>query len=232
MTTPHKRQVRTPDQQAIVDQLVQRWKIEPDKILFLKPGQPLEPWLNYAALTVIARGSGRFRSLSEHFSTFVPGLNHLVHTATVIDSDGFEYTRTGVAQLGETIVKGEEVDEHSLAATRALRAALDSAGFDAVKASSIVALDLALPKDEHAAQQEDQERISDVRLIHTLARQKGLITPSDPGSGTTPMRNYRTWLSEHFGVDSAAALSAAERAIVINKLRLLPDAAEAQQPKL
>jgi hypothetical protein len=227
MSTSLKHQTRTPGQQMIVQQLVDRWKIDPNKILFLKSGKPLEPWLNYEALTVIARSSGRFRSLSEQFSTFVPGLNHLIHIATVVDSEGFEYTRSGAAEIGETVADDEDVDEHSLAATRALRSALDSAGFDVVKGSSVIPIDLNVPKLERTPQDEPRERINELRLLHLLAAQKGLIKPADEDPSRNDMSAYRRWLADNFdGAGSAAGFSAANRAIAINKLRLLPDAAE------
>jgi hypothetical protein len=229
MSTPHLQRARTPEQQAVVKQLVDRWQLDPERILFLKKHKPTEPWLNYEALTVIARGSGRFRSLSESFSTLVPGLNHVVHTATVVDAEGFDFTRSGAAAVGETIVPGEEVDEHDLAATRALRKALDSAGFDVVKASNVIAIDLNLTKDQHTEQHEAQVRLKDLRLIHALAAQKGLIRPSDDDPSTNDMSAYRKWLAETFnGAGSAAGFSAADRAIAINALRQLPDVATAE----
>jgi hypothetical protein len=216
---------RTPEQQQIARLLVERWNLDPDKILFLKNGKPTEPWLNYDALTVIARGSGRFRSLSEHFSTFVPGLNHIVYSATVVDKDDFGYTRSGAASLGETL-DGEEVNTHDLAATRALRKALDSAGFDVVKASSVVAIDLNLPKDEQAVQDETNSRLKDLRTIHMIAGRKGLIVPAEDDPAHNDMTAYRNWLKENFGVITSAGLSPANRAIAINLLRQLPDVVE------
>ena len=212
----------TPQQQEIVKQLADRWKLDPERILFKKK-KPLEPWLNAEALTIVARGSGRFRSLSESFSTFVPGLNHIIHTATIVDADGFDFTRSGAAAIGEQTIEGDEYDEHDLAATRALRKALDSAGFDIVKASSVVPIDLDLTKEGHASEDETSARKSDLRAIHAIAEAKGLIAPAD--GGRKDMSSYRAWLMEEFGVESAAGLTAATRAIVINKLRLLPDAA-------
>jgi hypothetical protein len=211
----------TPLQQDIVNKLVERWKIDPEKILF-KRKKPSEPWLNYDALTIIARGSGAFSSLSEHYATFVPELKHIVHSATVVDAGGFTFTRSGVAEIGEVTIEGEEVDEHNLAATRALRAVLDSAGFDVVKASSVIPIDLNLPKDEQLSQDETNARNADLRAIHAIAEEKGLITAS---GGRKDMSGYRAWLAEEFGVESAAGLSAATRAIVINKLRQMPAAA-------
>jgi hypothetical protein len=214
---------RTAPQEAVVQQLVEKWKLDRDKILFLNPNKPTEPWLNYDALTIIARGSGRFRSLSEHYSTFIQELKHVIHTATVVDSDGIEYTRSGAAAIGERLFADEEVDEHSLAATRALRSALDSAGFDVVKASSVI--DLNLPREQHTQQDEANARVNDLRQLHAIAARKGLIVPSAEDESRNDMTEYRAWLAEHFhGAGSAAGFTAAERAIAINLLRQLPDA--------
>jgi len=233
MSTPMRQRIRTPEQQQVVQQLVDRWKLDPERILFLNPRRPTEPWLNYDGLTTIATASGRFRSLSESFSTFVAGLNHIVHTATVVTVEGFDYTRSGVASIGETLFEGDEVDEHDLAATRAMRKALDSAGFNVVKASSIIAVDLNLPAqpphtlslDQHNAVQEARTRIKDLRLIHMLAAQKGLIVPAEDDPSRNDMTRYRQWLADNFeGVSSAAGLSPANRSIAINMLRTLADA--------
>lgn len=215
----------TSGQQAVVKQLVDRWSLDPERILFLKAHKPTEPWLNYEALTVVARGSGRFRSLSESFATFVPELKHVVHSATVVDSEGFDFTRSGAAAIGETLFEGDVVDEHDLAATRALRKALDSAGFDIVKASSVVAIDLNLPKEEHRERDEANARLQDLRTIHKLAAQKGLIVPLQEDASRNDMTAYREWLAEHFeGASSAAGFAATNRSIAINLLRQLPDA--------
>lgn len=215
--------MRTPEQQAVVAMLAKNFQIEPEKILFLKREKPLEPWLNYEALTSIARKSGRFRGLSEHFSTYIQELKQLVHSATVIDSDGFQYTRSGAARLGETLAEGDEPDEHSLAAARALRLALDSAGFDPMKAASVVPLELNLNHQEHAIRDEAASRLKDLRQIHSMAAQKGLIRPSDEDPAKNDMTRYRQWLAENFnGVGSAVGFTPASRAIAINMLRELP----------
>lgn len=219
---------RSPEQQAVVQQLVDRYQIDAEKILFLKPRKPLEPWLNFEALTAIARQSGRFRGLSEHYATFIgPPLNQLVHSATVIDSDGFEYTRSGAAGIGEMLPGNEEPDEHSLAAARALRLAFDSAGFDPVKAATIVPLgDLKLSPLLNADQAriEAAARAKDLGTIHMLAAQKLLIRPSAEDASKNDMTRYRTWLAENFnGVESSEKLLASERAIAINLLRALPE---------
>lgn len=217
---------RTPDQQAVVQQLVEQFRIDPEKVLFLKREKPLEPWLNYEALTTIARQSGRFRSLSEHFATFDAGLKQVVHSATVIDANGFEYTRSGAARLGEVLFEDEEPDEHSLAAARALRLAFDSAGFDPVKAASVVPLDLTLSHAEHAQRDEVASRLKDLKQIHLLAAKKGLIRPSDEDASRNDMTEYREWLAQHFeGANSAAAFTPAQRAIAINLLRELAEKA-------
>ena len=216
---------RSTAQMQVVNLLAERWSIDPDKILFLNSKKPLEPWLNYEALTGIARQSGRFQSLSEHFATFVGGLKTVLHSATVIDVEGREYTRSGAAKLGETL-DGEEVDVFNLAATRALRLAFDSAGFDPVKATAVIPIDLKLPPtaEQHDAAQEAQARIKDLRTIHALAARKGLIVASEQDPSTNDTTKYRAWLAEKFdGRGSAGGFSAADRAIAINELRQLPD---------
>lgn len=218
---------RSQEQQAVVQGLVDRFQIDAEKILFLKPRKPLEPWLNFEALTAIARQSGRFRGLSEHYSTYIEALKQLVHSATVIDSDGYEYTRSGAARLGETLFENEEPDEHSLAAARALRLAFDSAGFDPVKSTTIVPLGdlkLASSRAQDQARIEALARSKDLGTIHMLAAQKLLIRPSEEDASKNDMTRYRAWLAQNFnGVESSEGLLASERAIAINLLRALPE---------
>lgn len=212
---------RTPQQQQLVNQLVEQFNIEGDKILFLNNSNPLEPWLNYDALESIARQSGKFRDIEEHYITYIEPLRQVVHSATVVDPEGRSYVRSGVAKLGETL-EGEgnidELDEHKLAAARALNAALRAAGFNPLRAGSVV-LDLKLPPREHAAADEADSRRNDLARIHMLAAQKSLIVPSQDDPSRNDLTGYRDFLREHFdGATTTAGMGAADRARVINAL--------------
>ena len=210
---------RTQDQQAIVASLVDSFGIDPEKVLFLNKDKPLEPWLNYKALVAIARQSGAFKQISERFVEFIPApLNQVVHEAEVVDPENRTYARSGVATIGETLPNEDVPDEHSLAAARALRSALDDAGFDPTKTGPAV-LELNLPSDQHATAHELETRKKDLARIHILAREKGLILPIDGDEEQSDFSKYRKFLFEHFdGINSAVGLGPADRARVINAL--------------
>jgi len=211
-------QFRTPEQNAIVNQLVQTFQIDGSKVLFLNEQNRNEPWLNYKALTRIGKLSGRFRSMAEHFATYIEPLREVVHSATVIDADGFEYTRSGSAKVGESLAAGEEADAHDLASSRALRLAFDAADFDPIK-GGIPTLNLQLSSDQHAAQDQALSRKNDLARIHMLAVQKGLIKPREDDPSQNDLTDYRDFIATNFaGVNTAAALKPVERAALINAL--------------
>lgn len=212
---------RTAEQQAIVDQLGQSFEIDTEKILFLNRLKPLEPWLSYDALVAIARRSGDFSQISESYSEYIPELKQLVHTATVVDPQGRIYMRSGAATIGEKLVNEEAPDEHSLAAARALKAVLDAAGFNPLKAASVV--ELKLPPKEHLEADQAASRLNDLKIIHLLAAQKGLIKPHEDDPETNDLKPYRDWLTANFGVNTAAKLGPADRAAAINMLRGMPE---------
>ncbi len=207
---------RTAAQQAVVDRLVQNFNIAGDKVQFLNDADPLEPWLNSKALIAIARQSGEFQQIAESFSEFIPGLDQIVHTATIVDPKGRGYTRSGVAKLGERLPNEEVADEHDLAAARALRSALDDAGFDVTKVAPV--LDLKLPPGEHAEAHERATRLNDLKRIHMIAAEKGLILPFEDDPAKNDASPYREWLAKHFQVNTTAAMGPADRARVINAL--------------
>lgn len=208
---------RSREQQAVVARLADNFNIDPEKILFLNNDKPFEPWLNYKALVAIARQSGEFKQIAEAYVEFIPApLNQVVHTATVVNLKEQGFTRSGVAKLGEKLPNEEEADEHDLAAARALRAALDDAGFDPTKAAPV--LDLRLPPAEHAAALEVETRKNDLARIHILAAEKGLTVPIEGQEDRNDVSNYRQFLQDNFGISSAAGMGPADRARLINAL--------------
>lgn len=213
---------RTAKQQEIAEQLARELDIDAERILFLNERNPAEPWLNAEALTTIARRSGMFREIDESFSQYVTALDQVIHTATVVDAEDRRYTRTGVATRGER----SEIDDHGLAAGRAISAALTAAGFNPLRPGAVVSLESKRESGGSISDQVDEARLrtKDLKQIHMLGVQKGLITLL-PGGGRD-LTKYRDLLGEKFGVRSAGAMDAETRASVINYLQQLPDAEE------
>lgn len=205
----------TVNQMTIRRQLGEQFQIDPERILFLNESKPEEAWLNAEALTTIARRSGNFQAISEGFDQFIEPLNQVVHVATVVDKIGHTFTRAGIATIGES----SEVDEHELAAGRAVRATLTAAGFNPLRPGAAVTLELNLPQD--AAADAAQVRTVDIRRIHALAEEKGLIQHLP--SGTKDVSAYRTMLKEKFSVSTVVNLGPTERASVIHYLQQLPN---------
>jgi hypothetical protein len=215
----------TPGQSDVIDKLKARFDIDEDRILFLDPEHPDTPWIPPGELTSIARQSEAFTNIAEGFDSFIPELKQIVHSATIVDNAGKVYTRTGVATIGERLSKFisnmvGDVDEHSLAAARAISAALRSAGFDPFRSGSVVSLGTI----KRSTSDEATDRVNDLRTIHAIAQQKGMITSDETGLKND--RRYRNWLFQHFEVMSASRLDEPTRKRVINLLKQEPDSEE------
>ncbi|OLE52658.1 MAG: hypothetical protein AUG51_16945 [Acidobacteria bacterium 13_1_20CM_3_53_8] len=206
MSTITQRQYSA-DESLLLSQLHDRFGIDPNRVLFFKPG---EPWLPSEELIAIARQADVFQSIHESFDQDIPSLSQVAHTAMVTDKMGRTFSRSGVATIGE-MIEGKEVDAHDLAASRALRNAMGAAGFNPFRVGAAITLDLSLKHDEEA-----QQRNKDLRRIHALAVEKRYIKPV-PGS-PSDTTEYRNMLREKYGVISAAGFDATQRLSLINHL--------------
>ena len=216
---------RTEKQNSVAQLLASEFKIDAERVYFLKPDKPEEPWLPAESLVTIARQSGEFRAIDESFDQFIEPLHQVVHRATVIDQDGRTYTRSGVATVGERAANSaqrEVLDEHALAAGRAVSAALTAAGFNPLRPGSVIPLDSRRggAQADAAGADEAQSRNTDLKRIHALAVEKGLIRMM-PGGGRD-LTEYRRMLREKFNANTAADFSATQRASLINYLTQLP----------
>jgi hypothetical protein len=88
------------------------------------------------------------------------------------------------------------------------------AGFDVLKSGSSVPLKGA--RVEMVA----DVRQGQLRQIHALAEECGLIQPGAPGEGRDISR-YRAFLQEHYNADSVAGMTEVERASVIQTLTVM-----------
>lgn len=188
--------------------LQQNYGIEPKDVLTLDG----EPWLSSEQLAAIARQAKGFSAIEVDFKEFIPDLNQFIWTASMTDSEGRVYRRSGVATKGERLPTGEEVDENALAASRAMRSMLAMAGFDPFKGGSVVPI--------RSRTEEVGTRRNQLAELHRLAEQAGLIVPSDEAEGRRDLTEYRAFLVEHFGVNTAAGFSEQELEQAINKLRI------------
>lgn len=188
-----------------------------------------EPWIPPDLLQSIALQIGSFTYVGISFNQYVRELEQQIWNAKVIDADGRTFERCGVATIGEEHggEVGDEVvslDTHALAQGRALQAALSAAGFHPFKAGFRSAYPtrpaLSPAEDERLSEEEielhkradaSELRGKDLRQIHALAEECGLIIGKD-------QRSYRAWLAKEFRSATAATLNAAQRASVINAL--------------
>ena len=219
-----QQQVRTAAQQQIVEQLTAKFDIDGDRVLFLNPKNPAEPWLPPAELMTIARKIGGFQAIDTDISQYIEPLQQISYKATVIDKDGVSYSRPGTAKIGEMTPVGE-IDANVLAEGRALSAALRAAGFDPTKSGSVTQISdykqTQQLSDDEKLKRETEDRLAleqrDRKQIHALAAEKGLIkTLAD---GTKDLTPYRRFLWQKFGKTSTVGMSPAERSITINELR-------------
>jgi len=212
-------QPRSESQKKLAAELGQQLHIDPDRILFFP-----EPWLPPEALTAIARQSDKIKTLDEGYQEFIPSLNQVAHHATVIDYKGRTWGRSGIA----TVDEHAEVDAHVLAAGRCISAALTSAGVNPLRPGSIVELS-ELPSPEPLDGDEVANKNKELRQIHLIATQKGLIKIIEV-PGEKPRRDYteyRMRLGQWFkGVTTAAGFDHLQRQSVIEALNRLPDVDE------
>ena len=195
-----------------------------DRCLFFSQDQDV-PYIPPEILIAIARSTKAFQSIIPEYSTYVEALKQIIYKATVVDPDGREITRIGVATIGEK-PGGYEIDPHKLAEGRAIGNALSDSGFNPFKshflsglAVGIIELSRAGESNPFGFSTRDVEadlRGRDLRRIHALAEEKGLIIRLPSGGNiSTP---YRDWLSTNFQTRTVAAMDAASRAQVINAL--------------
>ena len=216
------------EQRRKAEELAEQYGIDSERILFLNEERPLEPWFPAEELMSIARQSGGFQSIEETFTEWVPGLNHVIHQAVVIDGQGRSYKRSGVATMGEEAESGP--DEHQLAASRAISAVLRAAGFHPLKSGAVVAAQTAGARQvrvqlevgqREVGQQEGgkAERSNSIAQIHLLAEKAGLIIYR--AGEKKEMSDYRAWLLETFDTETAASLDEKQRAQAVHELRRL-----------
>jgi hypothetical protein len=211
-------EIKTAKQQEILDELNKRFGIDPERILFINARDQNDPWIPPDELMSIARQHGGFKLVSVTHDKFVGETAQQIYTATVVDALDRTFVRSGVATLGEK-PNGQDIDTETLASGRALGAALRDAGFHPYKSGSIVNLDAARQHLEERNRNRDLQRIEDeaalrtkdLKQIHALAGEKGLIV----GNNYTA---YRLFLSYKFGTLTVVGLDAATRAQVINAL--------------
>lgn len=208
--------IRTGMQQAIAEKLASEFDIDAERILFLNSDKPEEPWLSAEALITIARRTEEFQAIDEGFNQFIAPLSQVVHAATVIDGKGHSFTRSGVATIGES----EEIEAHPLAAGRAVSAALTAAGFHPLRPGTVVAINSRQPGTAQSAD-EASSRNTDLKRIHAIAENKGLIVPK--AGGGWDRTGYRNLLVEKYGVNTAAGFGPTQRASLINHLEQLKD---------
>ena len=216
----NRRQVLTLKQQAVAGGLAERFGIDVERIYFFNGDKPEEPWLPAESLITIARQSEEFQTIDESFDQYIAPLNQLVHRSTVITRAGRTYTSSGVATIGERA----DIDDHALAAGRAVRAALTAAGFNPLRPGGVVTLDLNLAAGAQAktdSSGEAQSRNADLRRIHALAERKGLIKPR-PG-GQWDRTEYKRFLMENYQTPTAAGFDSLQRNSLINALEQRPD---------
>lgn len=209
---------QNPSRSMIVKSLKERFGVDPGRVKFLA-GE--EPWLPVSELTTIGRTTGLFKSLEEWFHQFIPARKEIIYRGRIVDTNGVEYTRSGVAKEGEWLPEmepGEVADEHQLAASRALRNAMISAGFDPFKPGSVI--EFETPGEAAAGDRKQdpvEERRSDLARIHILAKDCGLIAPV--GEAGWDDLNYRGWLLRHYNVNTASGMNESERQSVITGLQ-------------
>lgn len=214
----------TSAQIQIARRLNKQFNVDPNELYWLGGDTP---WLSSGVLTTIARVTGKFKSIEEWHDKFVPERKQVFYRARVVDMEGHEYSRTGVATIGEglpAMATGEVADEEALASSRAITKTLDLAGFNPFKSGSVITFDDSA--EQPPARSADEIRVAEVRArqsditrIHMLAEDAGFITYT--GVGRKDDSKYRQWLSATYNAGSVVGMLEAERASVIAALETI-----------
>lgn len=210
-------QLRTQQQQDVVNRIVDQFHIDGKEILFLDDKDKTKPWLRARTLASIARSSGKFKVVRSEFEQYIEPLKQVVYQGTLVDLGDRIFSLPGVATVNETIrinnQDDEVVDAHDLAEARSLRSTFELAGFDPFDSNSVVPIDgkeAAEPRDPAVA--EAVARVNDNARIHILAKEKGLTDGKD-------FSRYRRFLAENYsGATSVAGFDAVQRKSVIAAL--------------
>lgn len=226
--------IKTQKQSEILQELNNRFGLDPERILFINERDENDPFIPAELLVSIARQHGGIKSVIENFDRFIPETNQYVYTASVVNEKDIVFARTGVATVNEN----EDIDAETLAAGRAISAALRDAGFHPYRSGSVVSLDAARQEinNRHSESvktpllQAADRRRKDLFQIHDIAKREGLI--SEYSDGTQDQTSYREFLQKEFGVFSAAELDEQQRARVINRLRNYKDKSAKQEQDL
>jgi len=181
---------KTEEQQLIVNQLVETFGINGERILFLNPNKPSEPWIPPSELKTIARNFGGFQAMTFRLCQVIEATNQMVVEATITDKNGIVYQNFGVATYGESLPNGETVSPEDLARGRALSAVLDDAGFNPLKSNAVISLEFSGVSTKSFANKA-VSRTNDIRRIHALAKEAELIV----GDNKTL---YKKWLFTSF----------------------------------
>jgi hypothetical protein len=187
---------------------LRQFGIEPQDVLEIEK----QPWLSSEQLCAIARQLGLFRLFDVDFADIKD--NQIVYKATLVTNDDVTFSRSGVATVGEKLPDGKGVSTQDLAASRALRSALAMAGVDPFRTAPVEKLASVTTEKKHNSEAAIRavERSNNIKLLHALATEKGLIV-----NGKYSL--YRTWLLENFDVDSSANFTEEQFALAINKLK-------------
>lgn len=217
---------KTQQQQKIANKLADTFGIDAEKIRFLNKYDELEPWIPPSELMAIAREHGTFQEVSVNYDKYIQESQQVVCVAKVVNSQGTIFSNFGVA----TAKVEAEIAADVIASGRALGAVLRDAGFNPLKSNPII--DIAFnPKKQDAYQSsghsfEGIKRTRDIRRIHALAEELGMIVFDDrSGERIRDDAAYRWFLAEHFPdlfesmeKASVVGLSAMNRQRVIDKL--------------
>jgi hypothetical protein len=220
---------RTSAQQAVVNQLVDKFGIDGSKVLFLNERDRNEPWLRARLLASIARQSGLFKVVRAEYENYIEPLNQIVYQATIVDLQDRIYSLPGVASANEKISNSEEasksaagdepINAHDLAESRSLKSTLELAGFDPFDPTSVVPLGEFNPPTRDEAAAKAQSRLNDLARIHILAKEKFLIIEGAGPDGKDDTTGYRNFLETHYsGVRTAVGFDALQRKSLIEAL--------------
>lgn len=207
----------TIEQETLVRAFGEAYAIDRNNISF--DGNKPEPIFHFDALMQLALTLADFKELS-----VTPGDINVTHGIATAEGmvrlpDERVIRMFGSCLVGDTFHDGTSVTDISnaleVARARALRSVLRGIGFDPVRAHNEQKSDFAV-----VVKDVDQMRVKDLKEIHALADEVGLISDGDDS-------RYRHLISIYFpGMSSAASMDAQQRAQLIAVLRGIKNSRE------
>lgn len=208
----NQQQILNADQSELIGELTERYGLEPEDIVFFS-GDP-KPFFTYEATCTLCNQLTDTRDINiEPIKSLCTDSISLRCTLTL--ADGRTRSAVGVANLMETL-EGDKMSEQQtylLASSRAIRAALRTAGIDLLK------LHFSTTNNQLPPSNVKSHFATLIAQVHILGKHAGLIVGDDKAAWRRVIWNrYQKLHSNELSTDQLADFAAVLSTLVPQKL--------------